>query len=53
MEERLQEVEAGIQKAKEEQEFWQKALKGQEEQLLQVAGEREEGVWRVWSVSHH
>ena len=52
MEERLQEVEAEIQKAKVEQEFWQKRIKEREEELLQVAGEREEGVWRVWSVSH-
>ena len=46
-------VEAGIQRAKEEQEYWQKEIKKEEEKLLQVAGEREEGVWRVWSVSHH
>ena len=52
MEERLQEVEPGIQKAKVMQENYQKAIKMREEELLQVAGEREEGVWRVWSVSH-
>ena len=53
MEERLQEVEAKIQRAKKTQEFWQKEIKKEEEKLLQVAGEREEGVLRVWSVSHH
>ena len=52
MEERLQEVEAEIQGAKEGQERSQKEIKKEEEELLQVAGEREEGVWRVWSVSH-
>ena len=52
MEEQLQEVEAGIQGAKKEQEYYQKEIKMREEELLRVAGEREEGVWRVWSVSH-
>ena len=52
MEERLQKVEAGIQEAKGTQEFCQKRIKKREEELLRVAGEREEGVWRVWSVSH-
>ena len=52
MEERLQKVEAGIKEAKEMQEFCQKKIKEREEELLRVAGEREEGVWRVWSVSH-
>ena len=52
MEERLQKVEAGIQRAKEMQEYLQRELKKKEEELLRVAGEREEGVWRVWSVSH-
>ena len=52
MEERLQKVEAEIQGAKEMQEVGQKLIKEREEELLQVAGEREEGVWRVWSISH-
>ena len=51
MKERLQKMEAEIQKAKEMQERCQKLIKEREEELLQVAGEREEGVWRVWSVS--
>ena len=52
MEERLQKVEAEIQRAKGTQKFCQTRIKEKEEELLRVAGEREEGVWRVWSVSH-
>ena len=52
MEERLQEVEAEIKEAKEEQEYCQSWMNEDEEELRQLLEERDKGVWRVWSVSH-
>ena len=52
MEERLQEVEAEIQKGKKMQENCQSWMNDEEEQLRQLMEERDKGVWRVWSLSH-
>ena len=52
MEERLQEVEAEIQKAKKEQERCQRWVNENEQDLRQLMEDRDKGVWRVWSVSH-
>ena len=52
MEERLQNVEAEIQRAKEEQERYQSWINDEEKRLRQLEEEQDNGVWRVWSLSH-
>ena len=52
MEERLQKVEAELQRAKERQELYQSLMNVEEEDLRQLMEERDKGVWRVWSLSH-